>query len=101
MRQDNSTIGNTFMTPYLSTMLEPRTPPFLLTEPHVIVRDERLTVWDSAGRSYLDAMSGMTGPRHRRHHRHCVRIDTTAAEMVEITRLSTPLRRPSRRFARQ
>ncbi len=27
--------------------------------PHVIVRGERLTVWDSAGQAYLDATSGM------------------------------------------
>ena len=47
------------MPPYTPTMLEPHTPPFLETEPHVIVRGERLTVWDSAGLSYLDATSGM------------------------------------------
>jgi hypothetical protein len=40
------------MTPYLSTMLEPHTPLFLQAKPHVIVRGERLTVWDSEGRSY-------------------------------------------------
>jgi 4-aminobutyrate--pyruvate transaminase len=40
-------------------MFEPHTPPFLQTPPHVIVRAEGLTVWDSAGRAYLDAMSGM------------------------------------------
>jgi 4-aminobutyrate--pyruvate transaminase len=40
-------------------MLEPHTAPFLRTEPHVIVRGEGITVWDSAGRSYLDFTSGM------------------------------------------
>jgi 4-aminobutyrate---pyruvate transaminase len=47
------------MPPYTPTMLEPHAPAFLETEPHVIVRGERLTVWDSAGLSYLDATSGM------------------------------------------
>jgi 4-aminobutyrate--pyruvate transaminase len=44
---------------YSPTRREPHTPPFLQTRPHVIVRGERLTVWDRAGRSYLDATSGM------------------------------------------
>jgi 4-aminobutyrate---pyruvate transaminase len=44
---------------YSPTMLEPHTPPFLQTRPHVIVRGARLTVWDNAGQSYLDATSGM------------------------------------------
>ena len=47
------------MPPYTPTMLEPHAPPFLQTQPHVIVRGERLTVWDSAGQAYLDATSGM------------------------------------------
>ncbi|MFG2480242.1 aminotransferase class III-fold pyridoxal phosphate-dependent enzyme [Streptomyces fagopyri] len=47
------------MAPLPSTLLEPHTPPAVATEPHVIVRGERLTVWDSEGRSYLDATSGM------------------------------------------
>jgi 4-aminobutyrate---pyruvate transaminase len=47
------------MPPHTPTMLEPHTPPFLQTQPHVIVRGQRLTVWDDAGRSYLDATSGM------------------------------------------
>ena len=41
------------------SMLEPHTPPFLTTAPHVIVRGKGLTVWDSDGREYLDATSGM------------------------------------------
>lgn len=47
------------MAPHPSTLLEPHTPPAVTTEPHVIVRGDRLTVWDSEGRSYLDATSGM------------------------------------------
>ncbi|MEV7320778.1 aminotransferase class III-fold pyridoxal phosphate-dependent enzyme [Streptomyces sp. NPDC093970] len=47
------------MTAHPSALLEPHTSPALTTEPHVIVRGERLTVWDSEGRSYLDGTSGM------------------------------------------
>ncbi|MEU2623378.1 aminotransferase class III-fold pyridoxal phosphate-dependent enzyme [Streptomyces sp. NPDC007157] len=47
------------MAPHPSTLLEPHTPPALATEPHVIVRGEGITVWDSEGRSYLDGTSGM------------------------------------------
>ncbi|MGY4652845.1 4-aminobutyrate---pyruvate transaminase [Mycobacterium sp. URHB0021] len=47
------------MAPSHVSMLEPHTPPFLTTEPHVIVRGEGVTVWDSAGHEYLDAMSGV------------------------------------------
>jgi 4-aminobutyrate--pyruvate transaminase len=50
---------NPVMPSYSPTMLEPHTPPFLQTPPQVMVRGEGLTVWDSTGRSYLDAMSGM------------------------------------------
>jgi 4-aminobutyrate--pyruvate transaminase len=50
---------NPVMPRYSPTMLEPHTPPFLQTPPQVMVRGEGLTVWDRAGRSYLDAMSGM------------------------------------------
>jgi 4-aminobutyrate---pyruvate transaminase len=61
------------MTRYSSTMFEPHTPPFLQTRPHVIVRGERLTVWDSEGRSYLDAMSGMM----------CTNLGYTQPRLVE------------------
>ncbi|WP_258056117.1 aspartate aminotransferase family protein [Streptomyces sp. Ru62] len=44
---------------YPSTLLEPHTSPSLRTQPHVIVRGEGITVWDSDGRSYLDGTSGM------------------------------------------
>jgi 4-aminobutyrate--pyruvate transaminase len=47
------------MTPYTPRMLEPHTEPFLETPPHVIVRGEGITVWDSKGKSYLDGTSGM------------------------------------------
>ncbi|WP_405984079.1 aminotransferase [Streptomyces sp. NBC_00872] len=47
------------MPPRAATMLEPHTPPDLETEPHVIVRGEGVKVWDSQGRSYLDAVSSM------------------------------------------
>ncbi|MER6443039.1 aminotransferase class III-fold pyridoxal phosphate-dependent enzyme [Streptomyces sp. NPDC001185] len=47
------------MAPHPSTLLETHTPPAPTTEPHVIVRGEGLTAWDSEGRSYLDATSGM------------------------------------------
>ena len=47
------------MAPSNVSMLEPHTPPFLTSEPHVIVRGEGVTVWDSAGNEYLDAMSGV------------------------------------------
>ncbi|OBA70068.1 class III aminotransferase [Mycobacterium sp. 1554424.7] len=40
-------------------MLEPHTPPFLLTRPRVIVRGEGIRVWDSTGKPYLDGTSGM------------------------------------------
>ncbi|MFF3753416.1 aminotransferase [Streptomyces sp. NPDC002018] len=42
-----------------TTMLEPHSPPHLDTEPHVIVRGEGVKVWDSQGRSYLDAVSSI------------------------------------------
>jgi 4-aminobutyrate--pyruvate transaminase len=45
-------------TAYSPTMLEPHTAPAVQTPPHVIVRGEGVRVWDSAGQSYLDAMSG-------------------------------------------
>ena len=61
------------MAPYPSTMLEPHTPPFLQTQPHVIVRGEGLTVWDSEGRSYLDATSGM----------FCTNLGYTQPRLVE------------------
>jgi 4-aminobutyrate--pyruvate transaminase len=54
-------------------MLEAHTPPFLTTEPHVIVRGKGLTVWDSAGREYLDAMSGML----------CTNLGYTQPRLVE------------------
>jgi len=47
------------MAPYPSSMFEPHTLPALETPPHVIVRGEGIRVWDNAGRSYLDATSGM------------------------------------------
>ncbi|OBG24619.1 class III aminotransferase [Mycobacterium sp. 852002-51057_SCH5723018] len=47
------------MTPYTATMLEAHTPPSLLTKPHVIVRGEGIRVWDSAGKCYIDGVSGM------------------------------------------
>ncbi|MEU9442258.1 aminotransferase class III-fold pyridoxal phosphate-dependent enzyme [Streptomyces sp. NPDC048304] len=47
------------MAPHTPTLLEPHTPPSLRTEPHVIVRGEGITVWDSDGNSYLDGTSGM------------------------------------------
>jgi 4-aminobutyrate--pyruvate transaminase len=40
-------------------MLEAHTLPFQLTEPHVMVRGEGIRVWDSAGKCYLDSVSGM------------------------------------------
>jgi 4-aminobutyrate--pyruvate transaminase len=55
------------------TMLEPHTPPFLQTQPHVIVRGEGLTLWDSTGRSYLDAMSGIL----------CVNLGYTQPRLVK------------------
>jgi 4-aminobutyrate--pyruvate transaminase len=61
------------MAPYPSTMLEPHSPPFLQTQPHVIVRGEGLTVWDSEGRSYLDATSGM----------FCTNLGYTQPRLVE------------------
>jgi 4-aminobutyrate---pyruvate transaminase len=47
------------MTTSLTSLFEPHTPPFLDTMPHVIVRGEGVTVWDSTGHEYLDAMSGV------------------------------------------
>ena len=41
------------------TLLEPHASPALQTAPHVIVRGDGIRVWDSAGNSYVDAMSGM------------------------------------------
>ena len=61
------------MRPYSSTMLEPHAPPFLQTQPHVIVRGEGLTVWDSEGRAYLDATSGM----------FCANLGYTQPRLVE------------------
>ena len=61
------------MTPNSSTMLEPHTPPFLQTDPHVIVRGERLRVWDSEGHSYLDGTSGML----------CTNLGYTQPRLVE------------------
>ncbi|KOV74870.1 class III aminotransferase [Streptomyces sp. AS58] len=43
----------------MSTMFEPHTLPHVVSEPHVIVRGEGVRVWDSEGRSYIDAMSSM------------------------------------------
>jgi 4-aminobutyrate---pyruvate transaminase len=54
-------------------MLEPHTPPFLDTEPHVIVRGDGVTVWDSTGNEYLDAMSGVV----------CVNLGYTQRRLVE------------------
>jgi 4-aminobutyrate--pyruvate transaminase len=54
-------------------MLEPHTAPFLETEPHVMVRGEGITVWDSAGRSYLDFTSGM----------FCTNLGYTQPRLVE------------------
>ena len=45
--------------PSCATLLEPHTLPTVETAPHVIVRGEGIRVWDSSGRSYLDATSGM------------------------------------------
>lgn len=47
------------MTPYRATMLEAHTPPYLRTKPHVMVRGEGIRVWDSAGKCYVDGVSGM------------------------------------------
>src|SRR5215470_16865359 len=47
------------MSPYAATMLEPHTPPHLVTDPHVIVAGEGVQVRDSQGRTYLDGASGM------------------------------------------
>lgn len=47
------------MSPQSVTMLEPHTPPYLETAPHVIVRGEGVRVWDSEGRSYFDGASSM------------------------------------------
>jgi 4-aminobutyrate---pyruvate transaminase len=61
------------MTPHSSTMLEPHTLPALQTAPHVIVRGEGIRVWDSTGRSYLDATSGML----------CTNLGYTQPRLVE------------------
>jgi 4-aminobutyrate---pyruvate transaminase len=55
------------------SMFEPHTPPFLDTMPHVIVRGEGVTVWDSTGHEYLDAMSGVV----------CVNLGYTQPRLVE------------------
>jgi 4-aminobutyrate--pyruvate transaminase len=54
-------------------MLEPHSPPFLDTEPHVIVRGEGVTVWDSSGNEYLDATAGVV----------CVNLGYTQPRLVE------------------
>jgi 4-aminobutyrate--pyruvate transaminase len=54
-------------------MLEPHTPPFLDTEPHVIVRGDGVTVWDSSGNEYLDAISGVV----------CVNLGYTQPRLVQ------------------
>lgn len=47
------------MTAHRATMLEAHTPPFLTTKPHVMVRGEGIRVWDTAGKCYVDGVSGM------------------------------------------
>jgi 4-aminobutyrate--pyruvate transaminase len=61
------------MAPSSISMLEPHSPPFLDTEPHVIVSGEGVTVWDSGGNEYLDAMSGVV----------CVNLGYTQPRLVE------------------
>jgi 4-aminobutyrate---pyruvate transaminase len=61
------------MTSPAMTMLEPHALPALETAPHVIVRGEGISVWDSEGRSYLDATSCML----------CTNLGYTQPRLVE------------------
>ncbi|MDX3854845.1 aspartate aminotransferase family protein [Streptomyces sp. AK02-01A] len=51
--------SSTVLEPQTSTMLEPHTALGLETPPHVIVRGEGITVWDSEDNAYLDGVSGI------------------------------------------